>query len=387
MCRHGNRVRLLHTSDWHLGRQLHGVSLLEDQRHVLDQIVEAVSTHDVDAVIIAGDVYDRAVPPGEAVTLLGHTLAVLCRDLGKQVVLISGNHDSAERLGFAADLMGSSGLHIVSEISSTPQPVTLRSGDTLVDVFGLPYAGPLAVRDALKVEVSDHEQAMRVLLEGVERQRKSDRATIIAGHCFVDGGEESDSERPLSIGGADRIPASLFAHFDYVALGHLHRPQRVREPHIRYSGSILKYSFSEVAHTKSVTLVDIDGPGSAQAQMLPLTPRREVRVIEGALETLLQDGRADPCADDYVLARLTDRQALLDVMGKLRDVYPNVLQMQYVGIREMDLASGASQERLRKSHLALFEEFFEAIEDEPLSDAQRACLTSVLDALEVDAKR
>jgi exonuclease SbcD len=174
--------------------------------------------------------------------------------------------------------------------------------------------------------------------------------------------------------------------YDYVALGHLHRPQRVREPHIRYSGSILKYSFSEVAHTKSVTLVDINGPGSAQSQTLALSPRREVRVIEGALETLLRGGLSDPCADDYVLARLTDRQAMLDVMGRLREVYPNVLQMQYVGFHDAQLPVGASQERLGKSHLALFEEFFEAIEKEPLTDPQRACLETVLDALHVDDK-
>ena len=377
-------MRLLHTSDWHLGRQLHGASLIEDQRHVLEQIVAAVRDQAVDAIIIAGDVYDRAVPPAEAVTLLGQTLALLCRDLGKQVVVISGNHDSAERLGFAADLMGTSGLHIVSQVSAAPQPVTLKCGDSVVDVFGLPYAGPLGVRDALKVEVSDHEQAMRVLLECVDRQRVPGRATIVAGHCFVDGGAESDSERPLSIGGADRIPASLFASYDYVALGHLHGPQRVREPHVRYSGSILKYSFSEVAHNKSVTLVDIGGPGSAEVQMLPLIPRREVRIIEGSLETLLEDGRSDSHTDDYVLARLTDRQALLDVMGKLRDVYPNVLQMQYVGLRDAQLPLGASQEQLGKSHLALFEEFFEAIESEPLTEPQRACLEAVLDGLHMD---
>lgn len=375
-------IRLLHTSDWHLGRQLHGVSLLQDQAHVLDQIVGIAEREAVDAVLIAGDVYDRAIPPADAVELLGKTLDRLCRELGKTVLLIAGNHDSGERLGFGAGLMGAAGLHIVGPLGGDVEPVLLETGSGALELFGLPYAGPLRVREVLAEEVASHGQAMAALLRRVEQRRNKARPAVVVAHCFVAGGEESDSERPLSVGGADQVPASLFAAYSYAALGHLHRPQSREHEHIRYSGSLLKYSFSEASHRKSVTLVDIDAAGGASWRAVPLEPLRDLRIVEGTLEQILAQGRTDPGAQDYVLARITDRQAVLDVMGKLRSVYPNVLQMQHIGLRESGPDPEAGRDMLRKSYLELFEEFFEDVQDEPLSEAQRACLAGILDGLD-----
>jgi exonuclease SbcD len=375
-------LRLLHTSDWHLGRQLHGVSLLPDQAHVLAQIVEIVRREDVEVVAIAGDVYDRAVPPAEAVSLLGETLRRLCVDLKRQVILIAGNHDSPERLGFAAELLGSAGLHIVGPLGDEVYRASVASGGADFDLFGLPYAGPATVRQALGEEVSSHEEAMAALLRRVEAQRVPGRPTLLLAHCFVDGAEESDSERPLSIGGADRVPAELFKPYTYAALGHLHGPQHRGAEHVRYSGSILKYSFSEAAQRKSVTLVDVDPGGALTISQRALRPLRDLRVLEGSLEELLAKGADDPGSEDFICARLTNTEALLDVMGKLRAIYPNVLQAQLLAREQVRPNPQASRDMLKKSQLSLFSDFFEDVQGEALSPAQQDYLRGVLEQLQ-----
>ncbi|MBN7797676.1 exonuclease SbcCD subunit D [Parahaliea mediterranea] len=377
-------MRLLHTSDWHLGRQLHGVSLLPDQAHVLAQIVDIVREEAVDVVAIAGDIYDRSVPPAEAVELLGATLRSLCLELGRQVVLIAGNHDGPERLGFAAELLVDAGLHIAGPLRDSLSPVTLALAGGELDIFCLPYAGPATVRQVFGEAVSTHEEAMAALLRRVDDQRRADRPSVVMAHCFVDGGEESDSERPLSLGGADRVPAALFEPYTYTALGHLHRPQQRGAEHIRYSGSILKYSFSEAAHRKSVTLVDIAQGGDVAISQRELTPLRELRVLEGPLDTLLRQGESDPRREDYICARLTDTAAQLDVMGKLRALYPNVLQAQLLAREYNGQGPVASREMLKKSHLDLFGEFFEEVQGEPLARDQADYLKAVLDTLHAE---
>ncbi|WP_116364119.1 exonuclease SbcCD subunit D [Parahaliea mediterranea] len=379
-------MRLLHTSDWHLGRQLHGTSLLADQAHVLEQIITLAEQDAVDAVLIAGDVYDRAVPPAEAVALLGDTLRRLCADLGKQVVLIAGNHDSPERLGFAADLLGHAGLHIIGPLAGAPRPIHLtaagRTGAQTVQVFGLPYAGPAQVRQSLGVAVGSHDEAVGALLEQVERTRDRQHPCVVMAHCFVAGGEASDSERPLSLGGADQVAGDRFLPYTYAALGHLHGPQQRVAPHIRYSGSILKYSFSEVRQRKSVTLVDISEDASVNITQRELTPLRDVRVIEGSLESLLAAGASDPASEDFICARLSDTGAVLDVMGKLRAVYPNALQ----ALREAPHGEAATaqpgRDVLRQSQYSLFQDFYQHVQGEAMSDAQQDYLASLLGALQ-----
>ncbi len=371
-------MRLLHTSDWHIGRQLHGVSLLEDQAHVLDQIVSTVAEQAVDVVLISGDLYDRSVPPTEAVSLLNATLIRLCSELGVQVIIIAGNHDSAERLDFAADLLGGAGLHIVGPLSADIQPISLTVDDVTVDFFGLPYADPARVRHVYGAELSSHEEAMALLLDSVKTKQQTGCPSVVLSHCFIDGGEESDSERPLSIGGADRINADLFAPFTYSALGHLHRPQYKGKEHVRYSGSILKYSFSEVDHQKSVTLVDISAAGGVTIETVELQPLRDMRILEGALEDILAAGAGDPHSDDYVLARLTDTHAILDIIGKLRDVYPNTLHLERPGLQPKGGLPDAGREMMKQSELELFENFYAEVNGEPVTDAQRDIVSGIL---------
>ncbi|MGO3056812.1 exonuclease SbcCD subunit D [Halomonas sp. AOP43-A1-21] len=377
-------MRLLHTADWHLGRLFHNISLLEDQRHVLNQLIEIVDREGVDAVLIAGDIYDRSVPPAAAVTLLDDVLGELCQARGLPVVMISGNHDGAERLGFGARHLRQAGLHILSDLSACDTPITLAINGVEVDIFGVPYADPEYVRSQFGELVRDFDSAHRYLLKRIDGKRHATRPTILMSHCFVDGGSASDSERPLTLGGAESVAWEPMQGFDYVALGHLHGPQYRGGEHIRYSGSLLKYSFSEARQRKGVTLVDIGKEGITGIEHRPLVPRREVRVLEGELDELLRQGREDSRADDYLLVRLTDRHAILDPMGKLRAVYPNVLHLEKPGMLGGEQRQQLDRERLRFNALDMFSDFFEQTSGDTMSADQARAMSDLITSLSRD---
>ncbi|KPQ24638.1 MAG: exonuclease SbcD [Halomonas sp. HL-48] len=374
-------MRLLHTADWHLGRLFHNLSLLDDQRFVLDQLIDIIDREGVEAVLIAGDIYDRSVPPATAVAVLDEVLTELCSVRNLPVVMISGNHDSAQRLGFGARHLRQAGLHILSDLRDCDRPVTLSANGVEVDVFGIPYADPEYVRSQLAVDVRDFDGAHRYLVERINAQRHPSRPTVLMSHCFVDGGSASDSERPLTLGGAESVAWEPMQDFDYVALGHLHGPQYRGGEHIRYSGSLLKYSFSEARQRKGVTLVDIDASGVTGIEHLPLVPRRDVRVLEGELDALIDQGRTDANADDYLLVRLTDRHAILDPMGKLREVYPNVLHLEKPGMLEGRGQQTLDRERLQFSALDMFSDFFTQTSGEPMSDEQANAISELIGEL------
>ena len=374
-------MKFLHSSDWHIGRQLHNQSLLDDQRAVLQQIVVMAKEHAVDAVIVAGDIYDRSIPPANAVALLNDIVNELVNEQGIPVIMIAGNHDGHERLGFAAQQMAGSGLHIIGPLTDTLQPIHLsgRQGDAYF--YGLPYADPATVRDVFKRDVSSHEDAMAVLLEQVKQHDSQGEPKVVISHCFLDGGSESDSERPLSIGGADKISPALFTEFNYVALGHLHGPQYKGAEHIRYSGSILKYSFSEQHQNKSVTLVELNTEGQAQVTLLPLKARRNVRIIEGEMAQLIEQGQQDADRNDYLMIRLLDKHAILDAMGKLRAVYPNVLHLERSGLMAQSSGIALSKDHIKKGEMAMFSDFFEQVSGQAMTESQRDYLEQTLDNL------
>lgn len=373
-------MKFIHTSDWHIGRQLHSVSLLEDQRHVLDQLIAHIEREPVDAVIIAGDIYDRSVPPASAVQLLDDVLNKICNDLGIPVLLIPGNHDSAERLRFGSRQLGKAGLHIFGELGRITEPVLLSGMEFDLCFYGIPYNDPESVRNHFGANVSTHDEAHAFLVEQIHAV-KSDRAlNVLIGHCFIDGAEASDSERPLSIGGADRVNYEPFAGFDYVALGHLHSPQSKGREHIRYSGSILKYSFSEQHQKKGVTLVEMQADGLKSSVHLPLAPRRDMRTIEGELKFLLEQGKCDPNNDDYLLVRLTDRHALLDPMSRLREVYPNVLHLEKPGLFD-STDRQVNREKLKRGELEMFRDFFEQVAGQELTPEQDAAIKDAIAAI------
>jgi exonuclease SbcD len=370
-------MKFIHTSDWHLGRQFHNVSLLEDQKVVLEQIKDYLVEHQADALIIAGDVYDRSIPPTQAIEVLDSFLNDVINNLKTPVILIPGNHDGATRLGFGAGQLNKSGLHIISTYDDMLKPVVLSSssiGD--VAFYGIPYSDPEQVRHHYQTQVSTHDEAHQFLSEQLKLVRGKAEKEVLITHCFIDGAEPSESERTLSIGGADRVSFQHFSEFDYVALGHLHQPQYRGKEHIRYCGSIMKYSFSEQYHNKAVTLVELDKEG-VQSTQLPLKAPHDMRIIEGYLQEILEQGKSDANAHDYLMVRLLDQHAILDPMDKLRKVYPNTLHLEKPGML-VDSERASSSTRLARDEVDMFKDFFNEIQGQPLSDEQTSMVQTVI---------
>lgn len=378
-------MRFIHTADWHLGRLFHGVHLTEDQAYVLEQFVELVREARPDAVLLAGDIYDRAVPPPEAVTLLDETLTRIAVGLRVPVILMAGNHDSPDRLGFGAQLMTACSVHLFGRLRPDPEPVVLSDEHGPVRIVALPYAEPALVRERLDdASVSDHAGAFRALTDRARHHIPSGQRAVLMAHVFADGGQPSESERPLSIGGASTVDPASFKGFQYVALGHMHRAQSVGAPQVQYSGSLLKYSFSEAAHAKSVALVEMDACGAVHLERLPLTPRRDLRILKGTLEELIEQGRGDDRREDYVMAELTDRGALLDPIGRIREVYPNCLQLDRsnffaatapeAGARPVDHRSLSEEE--------LFGDFMKQVSGESPTAEECAAFREIVEAMD-----
>jgi DNA repair protein SbcD/Mre11 len=381
------RMRFVHTADWHLGRLFHTVHLTEDQAYVLDQFVALVDDVRPAAVLLAGDVYDRAVPPTEAVQLLDDVLQRIVHGLRVPVVMIAGNHDSPDRLGFGAGLLAAEGLHVAGRVSPEPLEIGFAgdAGEPPLRVTAIPYADPTETRAALgDPDIHDHEAALRALCGRVRPHPPGGRALLV-GHAFVAGSLESDSERALSVGGAGTVPAAVFEGFDYVALGHLHRPQQAGLPSVRYSGSLLKQSFKEADQRKSVTIVDIDCVNFQKpptVEEVVLQPRRDVRVLQGTLLDLIESGRSDDAPHDYVCARLTDKGAVLDALPRLREVYPNAVTIELAGLGDddqRDLVVADPRDLPVGDHFA---RFFEHCNNEPLADGERQAFAALVERLQ-----
>ncbi|MCG0020000.1 exonuclease SbcCD subunit D [Vibrio parahaemolyticus] len=374
-------MKFIHTSDWHLGRQFHNVSLLEDQQAVLEQLIQYIENNQVDAVIVAGDVYDRSVPPTIAIELLNRVVKRICGELNTPMILISGNHDGAERLGFGSEQMKRSGLHIISNFEDMLTPVVIETKAAgHVAFYGMPYNDPEQVRYVYKEPVSTHDEAHKLLAEKITEQFQSEHRNILISHCFVDGAIESESERPLSIGGFDRVSHEHFLNFDYVALGHLHQPQKKGEEYIRYSGSLMKYSFGEQNQKKGFTLVEIGKDGFIGAEHIELTAPHEMRIVEGELEQILEWGKTDPKNEDYLLVRLMDKHAILNPMEKLRTVYPNVLHLEKPGML-IGVEQEMAQAKLARSEIDMFKDFFAEAQDSELSNEQEQAISDIIKQL------
>ncbi|KOF51036.1 exonuclease SbcD [Vibrio parahaemolyticus] len=374
-------MKFIHTSDWHLGRQFHNVSLLEDQQAVLEQLIQYIENNPVDAVIVAGDVYDRSVPPTIAIELLNRVVKRICGELNTPMILISGNHDGAERLGFGSEQMKRSGLHIISNFEDMLTPVVIETKAAgHVAFYGMPYNDPEQVRYVYKEPVSTHDEAHKLLAEKITEQFQSEHRNILISHCFVDGAIESESERPLSIGGSDRVSHEHFLNFDYVALGHLHQPQKKGEEYIRYSGSLMKYSFGEQNQKKGFTLVEIGKDGFIGAEHIELTAPHEMRIVEGELEQILEWGKTDPKNEDYLLVRLMDKHAILNPMEKLRTVYPKVLHLEKPGML-IGVEQEMAQAKLARSEIDMFKDFFAEAQDSELSNEQEQAISDIIKQL------
>lgn len=390
-------MRLLHTSDWHLGRQFHGASLLSEQAKALDRIVTLAADAEVDAVLIAGDLYDRAIPPAEAVQLFNDTLARLSR-AGAAVVAIAGNHDSHVRVSIYDPLLSAFGVTIRGDVRRAAEPVLVpaRRGGDPVAIYPLPYLepavdGPSLVERERRSERFSHQAITRLALERIHQHRASrlqHRAVLVA-HTFVAGGETTDSERELTVGNVDRVSVDTFAGFDYVALGHLHGSQQLDGVRVAYSGTPLAYSFSEQHHTKSVRIVELDAAGTPAVEIVPLGVGRPLHSLEGPLEALLSDPRHDACRDAWLRVVLTDEVLPVQAMARLRQRFPHVAELRHRP-PERERASAAQrhqQVREAASPLELSLAFFADQQGRPASTAEAELLRRALEAGSRDGER
>ena len=377
-------MKILHTGDWHLGKIVNQVYMTEDQEFILEELIRIIEEEKPDVLVIAGDIYDRAVPPVEAVELLDRTFSRILRAQGIPILAIAGNHDSAERLGFCSGIMEGSGLFIEGGLKEAIRKVTLTDIFGPVNFYLIPYADPAEARAALKdEEIRSHEDAFKAVLNSIRETMDPQERNVVVGHGFITGAallEQSDSERPLSIGGTDYVDAELFRGFEYTALGHLHSAQKVTDTVIRYAGSLLKYSFSEVRHHKSAALVTLQEKGeAAEIELKPLKPIREMRIIKGKLTELIKAGEEEK-SQDYIRAVLTDEGELIDPMNKLRTVYPNVLELVREGRDRTagDSRTSAGEGYKHKTKMELFRSFYENITGEELTQDKEEVMRQVI---------
>ncbi|TXR99855.1 exonuclease SbcCD subunit D [Streptomyces sp. col6] len=380
-------MRILHTSDWHLGRSFHRVPLLEAQAAFLDHLVATVREHEVDAVVVAGDVYDRAVPPLGAVQLFDDALHRLA-GAGVPTVMISGNHDSARRLGVGAGLIGRAGIHLRTDPAHCATPVVLADAHGDVAFYGLPYLEPALVKDTLRAERAGHKAVLTAAMDRVRADlaaRPDSTRSVVLAHAFVAGGEPSDSERDITVGGVASVPAGVFDGVDYVALGHLHGCQAVTD-RVRYSGSPLAYSFSESAHRKTMWLIDLDASGAVTAERVDCPVPRRLARLRGRLDELLNDPALDRHEDAWVEATLTDPVRPADPMARLTERFPHTLGLVFEPERAPDDPDISYARRLRgRDDQSIAEDFVAHVRGGCGTDAQeRAVLRGAFDHVRVD---
>lgn len=367
-------MRLLHTSDWHLGRSFHGVGLLDAQRAYLRHLVQVVQEHDVDALLVSGDIYDRALPAPDTVTALDDALVALL-DTGTTVVLSAGNHDSARRLGFGSRIMSRLGLHIATDVASIGAPILLDD----VAIHPLPYLAPAVVAEALGATERTHAAVMRAAMDRVRDCAIGDRRVVMA-HAFVAGATTSDSERDVSVGGLGVVPVEVFDDIDYVALGHLHRPQVVRD-HVRYSGAPMAFSFSEAGQVKSSVLVDLD---SGEQSLIPTPVHRPVARLRGELEQLLDDPALDHAEDAWCEVTLTDAIQPVGAMERIRARFPHTLALGFDGPARTGAQVSYAQRLRARSDVDICCDFVDHVRSRPADEAEHALLQEGIAAVQID---
>lgn len=375
-------MRFIHTSDWHLGRLFHGKHLTEDQAYVLEDFHRAVKEYRPDAILIAGDLYDRAVPPTEAVELLDDTLAKLILQAKVPVVMIAGNHDSPQRVNFGSRLLAQQGLYVVGTLTQQTKPIVLS--DKEGDVYFMPftYAEPSLVRNVFKrTELDSHESAMQFLVQQSLTQMPRNARKVAIVHAFIAGSSESESERPLSVGGSSNIASKVFNAFNYTALGHLHNAQTAGAEQIRYAGSLLKYSFDEANHKKGIYIVDMDKAGAIELEKVALRTRHDVKVVEGYFDDILANRIKYPYTEDYVSVKLLDQVPILDVHGQLETIYSNLMQIERPNLVVEGKLQKPEGDHRQLSERALFDSFFKQMTGTEMTAEESQVFGESLDEL------
>lgn len=390
-------MKIIHTSDWHIGKIVNEYSMIDDQKYILNKLIELIDEENIDVLMIAGDVYDRSIPPVEAVELLNETLSKLIIDRNVSVMIISGNHDSGERLSFGSKILEKQGLYIAGSDDKLYKKVVLRDNNQNVNFYLVPYKDPALTKKLLNnKEIRSHNDAMIAVIDKIKEELNENEINILIGHGYVtmkreeaiEGNDHkyevaelqtSESERPLSIGGTDLIDGNIFKDFDYVALGHLHGRQRIGRETMRYSGSLLKYSFSEVKQKKSVAVLDLIDK-DINIELKELKPLRDLRIIKGNIEDLICEGRdIEEGKEDYIQAILTDDGELMNPMEKLKSVYPNTMLISRERKKNVSKENTLSKGEFRKkSKIDLFKNFYEIYGSGDYNDKKEAVLIDTI---------
>lgn len=378
-------MRFLHLSDLHLGKRVNEFSMLEDQAYILKEILNIIDEQKVEAVLIAGDVYDKVIPSAEAVRLLDDFLTrIAAREL--PVFLISGNHDSAERVAFGSRLMSSRQIYLSPVFESDVEPITISDRYGEIHIYMLPFVKPSLVKRVYpEEEIITYQDAVNAAVQHM--QIDTDKRNILLAHQFVTGAERCDSEE-LSVGGLDDVDASIFDGFDYVALGHLHGPQKIGKETVRYSGTPLKYSFSEANQKKSVVIVDVEEKGKINIQQIPFLPKHDMQEIRGTyMEVTALDFYKDMKTDDYLHITLTDEEDIPDAIGKLRTIYPNIMKLSYDNLRTRAAVTvRGTAEVEEKSPMELLKEFYELQNNQPMTDEQEEIARGMMEEIWEDER-
>ena len=378
-------MRFLHLSDLHLGKRVNEFSMLEDQAYILKEILNIIDEQKVEAVLIAGDVYDKVIPSAEAVRLLDDFLTrIAAREL--PVFLISGNHDSAERVAFGSRLMSSRQIYLSPVFESDVEPVTISDRYGEINIYMLPFVKPSLVKRVYpEEEIITYQDAVNAAVQHM--QIDTDKRNVLLAHQFVTGAARCDSEE-LSVGGVDDVDASVFDGFDYVALGHLHGSQKIGKETVRYSGTPLKYSFSEANQKKAAVIVDVEEKGKINIQQIPLVPKHDMWEIRGTyMEVTALDFYKDMKTDDYLHITLTDEEDIPDAIGKLRTIYPNIMKLSYDNLRTRAAVTvRGTAEVEEKSPMELLKEFYELQNNQPMTDEQEEIARGMMEEIWEDER-
>lgn len=383
-------MKIIHTGDWHIGKQVNGFSMTEDQAFVLEQVFDIIKEEKPSAFVIAGDLYDRSVPPIEAVELLDRALNKIVKDLNTPVLALAGNHDGNERLEFVSELLTGSGLHIGGLLKKKCKKVTLRDEHGPVNFYLIPFAQPAVVRELFKDStIRTHDDVMKRVTSLIKEELDEKERNVAIAHGYIthrfDKGKEecgldfSDSE----IGGLDLINASYFDCFNYTALGHLHGPQKVGSDKMRYSGSLLKYSFSEVNQKKGLTVVEIKDGGEVEVRLREFKPKRDFRILKGRLEELLKEEiYNEGNREDYIKVVLTDEGELLDPVAKIKGTYPYFMELQRENKVMREKAVNIAVNLKEKTRMELFFDFYKAMKGKDCSEEAIEVMTDIIEEAE-----
>ena len=378
-------MKFLHISDLHIGKRVNEFSMIEDQKYILEQILSIAKRERADAVIIAGDIYDKPIPSAEAVQLFDHFLTELAGQ-NKQVFVISGNHDSPERIAFGAQLMSGRGVYVSPVYDGTAAKISLTDAYGELFVYLLPFIKPASVRHELEKELKEnlpesYQEAVELAVGRMDIDRE--KRNILAAHQFVTGAGRCESEEVI-VGGLDNVDAEVFEAFDYVALGHIHSPQWIGRETVRYCGTPLKYSFSEANQKKTVTVVELKEKGQTEFYTVPLEPLHDMRILKGTyLEVTAKTFYQDMDKEDYVKVILTDEEDIPDGLQKLRIIYPNLMRLEYDNSRtRQDRMIETAEDAEQKSKLELFEEFYEMQNNQPMSLEQEDYMEHLLEEIQ-----